>query len=390
MSISEETNNQQPSTAKKGEGSETIPQGSRDKANPETGSTLTSYVEGEDIVHINKNNRFELFLKKANERHGDKFCYDKFFYINAKTRGTITCLEHGDFTQSPDKHLNTTLPCPECLSEYREKATINNNSQKASVTKITKSLDKFKNRLSNELGNKFKFVEESFRGMSKKVGMVCPEHGLFEITPHNLFKSKYGCPGCGSVGRAKAKTKSYDNFLSEVNDKFGDKYEYPNIDKLYHNRKSVIEVVCPEHGLFFKKAQKHLSGQGCFQCKIDELILAGKLVGGYNDNLFDNNPSIGDEYGVLYYLKINNGEYYKVGITRVSIEDRIKGVKTKAKQEGYVIDEVDIIYSLNTTLKDAYDKEQKIITENDSERAYTKWSTELFQSDIKPKTYFIN
>jgi len=45
------------------------------------------------------------FIEKAKIIHGDKYKYDKVKYINNHTKVTITCPLHGDFTQTPDSHL---------------------------------------------------------------------------------------------------------------------------------------------------------------------------------------------------------------------------------------------------------------------------------------------
>lgn len=87
-----ETDNQQPSLLKE-EGSETIPKGSRATL-PETGSALTSSVEGKDIVQV-QNDRFANFLKKAKEKFENKFDYSKFIYINALKKSIIICPIHG-------------------------------------------------------------------------------------------------------------------------------------------------------------------------------------------------------------------------------------------------------------------------------------------------------
>lgn len=66
---------------------------------------------------MNKN--FEKFKQKAFQKFGNKYSYQFFDYVNAKTKGKIICASHGEFQQSPDKHLNSLYPCPECLVIHR-------------------------------------------------------------------------------------------------------------------------------------------------------------------------------------------------------------------------------------------------------------------------------
>lgn len=48
----------------------------------------------------------EEFVKKARNVHGDKYDYSKVVYVNAKTNVKIICPIHGEFLQTPDKHLH--------------------------------------------------------------------------------------------------------------------------------------------------------------------------------------------------------------------------------------------------------------------------------------------
>ena len=45
------------------------------------------------------------FIEKARKVHGDKYDYSKVTYINNRTKIIIICPEHGEFEQTPDKHL---------------------------------------------------------------------------------------------------------------------------------------------------------------------------------------------------------------------------------------------------------------------------------------------
>ena len=62
----------------------------------------------------------EEFITKAREVHGDKYDYSKVNYINAQTKVTITCPEHGDFEQRPGTHLFGS-GCPSCKESHLEK-----------------------------------------------------------------------------------------------------------------------------------------------------------------------------------------------------------------------------------------------------------------------------
>ena len=55
----------------------------------------------------------EDFIVKAKCIHGNKYDYSKVEYVNSKTKVRIICPTHGEFWQSPDKHLIGN-GCPRC------------------------------------------------------------------------------------------------------------------------------------------------------------------------------------------------------------------------------------------------------------------------------------
>lgn len=60
----------------------------------------------------------------------------------------------------------------------------------------------------------------------------------------------------------KRKTKT--EFLSDLRNVFGDKYNYSKVN--YINSKEKVVIICPEHGEFLKSPNKLLRGQGCRVC----------------------------------------------------------------------------------------------------------------------------
>lgn len=55
----------------------------------------------------------EEFIEKAKLIHGDKYDYSKIEYKNYETKICIICPIHGEFYQTPNKHLNG-CGCPKC------------------------------------------------------------------------------------------------------------------------------------------------------------------------------------------------------------------------------------------------------------------------------------
>lgn len=65
----------------------------------------------------------EDFIKRAINVHGDLYDYSKTIYVKGHTKSIIICKEHGEFLQSPAKHL-LGRGCPVCAIEKRKKTLI--------------------------------------------------------------------------------------------------------------------------------------------------------------------------------------------------------------------------------------------------------------------------
>ncbi len=205
------------------------------------------------------------------------------------------------------------------------------------------------------------------------VTLICPEHGRQTSTPRALMINQYKCNRCAIDAMKDKTTKGYENFLEYARKVHGDKYEYPHPEE-YVNRKSIITLICPEHGEFKKKVQKHLAGQACFRCKIDQLIAEGRLPGGYSEEKFLVNPELAASAAHIYYLRV--GDYYKVGITKDHLERRVSSIRHRAKQPVVVVD------SFDCTLLEAYRYEQAILSDFAEARVYLDWSSEVFYEDV--------
>ena len=64
---------------------------------------------------------FDDFVKEAKQIHGDKYDYSKVEYVNRKTPVVIICPKHGEFLQTPEKHLNRGQGCPLCSESHMER-----------------------------------------------------------------------------------------------------------------------------------------------------------------------------------------------------------------------------------------------------------------------------
>jgi len=57
------------------------------------------------------------------------------------------------------------------------------------------------------------------------------------------------------------------DFINKLKEKHNNKYDYSLVN--YTGCLNMIKIICPIHGIFEQKAHKHLYGQGCKNCAVD-------------------------------------------------------------------------------------------------------------------------
>ena len=226
------------------------------------------------------------FIEKASQIHGNTYNYSKSVYVKAKEKITIICPIHGEFVQQAADHLNG-CGCQECRKEKLSK-------------QFTCSIEEFIQKAKLIHNDTYDYSQVTYKNNHTKVNVICKQHGVFSTTPLNHTSQKQGCPVCGNIKRAISNTKSLATFVTQAHKVHNNKYDYSN--SIYTKDYETINIICPIHGEFTKIANGHLAGQGCPSCS------------SYG---FDRNKP-----GILYYLSINNGQAYKIGITNRTIEER--------------------------------------------------------------------
>ncbi len=183
----------------------------------------------------------QIFIEKAKAIHNDKFIYDKVNFVNTKKHIIIECKNHGEFKQTPSKHL-FGQGCPKCKKSSK------------------KNLDYFLSKAKSIHNNKYDYSLVKFELMFKKVEIICPKHGSFWQIPANHINHKQGCNQC-----AREKTRlSLESFIKRANIIHNNKFNYTNCS--YTNCVTKVEIICPRHGSFLQKPGAHLKGLGCSKC----------------------------------------------------------------------------------------------------------------------------
>lgn len=239
---------------------------------------------------------------------------------------------------------------------------------------------KFIEKRIKELGHykKFLFHKSYYTDEETEMRVCCKTHGFVKVLPKELTKKKFQCPICKEkMKKASAKVHkklklirskkrkiemqelkrtnieeykrrfhknnlSTEEFIQKSKLIHKGKYDYSK--SVYISARDPITITCPVHGDFTKsRAMDHyINGTGCPECN----------KGGFRNEL----P------GIVYYISINDGEAYKIGITNGSIKTRfqacdrkkIKLLKTWYYEEGIKAREFER-YVINTFSYVKYD-----------------------------------
>ena len=136
-------------------------------------------------------------------------------------------------------------------------------------------------------GDKYNYSKVNYINAHTKVCIICPEHGEFLQTPHNHLKGS-GCPKC-YLENKKGNREYREKFIEKSKNIHRDKYDYSSVS--YVNNRTLVDIICPTHGIFKQTPSNHIAGCGCPKCGIEnrlkshiltteEFIKKAKLVHG--------------------------------------------------------------------------------------------------------------
>lgn len=295
----------------------------------------------------------EWFVQEAIRKHGERYDYSKSVYTGKIHELTIICPVHGEFSQKAGVHLRGH-GCPKC-------GLVTISEKKRST------LAEFLAHARAVHGDKYDYSCVDYQGSSKRVTIICPEHGPFEQLAADHTYNGSGCPACVGLEHYGA-----EEFIRRSREMHGDNYDYANVK--YVNARTKVEIICPKHGAFMQPPHHHMKGVGCPGCKADKISESMRMTqdefveralavhGGkydYSQTVYEFGRKkiiiICPEHGpfsiearlhtdqgtgcpdcaesgfrvrkpaLLYYLRVtdNNGNrLYKIGITNRTVEDR--------------------------------------------------------------------
>ena len=191
------------------------------------------------------------FIERSRAVHGDRYGYDRVFYVRSLEKVIITCKIHGDFEQRPNCHLQG-YGCDKCGKES------------TAAKKTQKAKDGFIARARTAHGDRYDYSKAVYVRDRDKIIITCKKHGDFDQTPGGHLRG-LGCAICGIDSSAKKKLqKARDSFIDKARAVHGDHYDYSKAVYV-HSRDKVI-ITCTKHGDFEQSPANHLMGNGCARC----------------------------------------------------------------------------------------------------------------------------
>lgn len=261
------------------------------------------------------------------------------------------------------------------------------------------NFEEFVSRCNKVHGNKYSYIEDSFKGSSKKVRIICHTHGEFEQFPYNHLRG-YGCKKCKNRGALTLKNRT-ESFKNKAAALYGDRFDFSLVD--YKDAHTYVAVICKKHGIFYQTPNCILTNRNCQQCS-KEVVLSKRALKSMNNfkekstmlhnNKYDyslvdfknyripveiicplhgifkmppdshlagsNCPSCvssGFSKDLPSYLYVfSTGDIIKIGITNTSVEERLRRIKNSS---GMLFETVFIKFYESGSI--AYDIEQNCL-----------------------------
>lgn len=156
-------------------------------------------------------------------------------------------------------------------------------------------------------GDKYSYDRFEYTRLVDPSYITCPIHGDFMQSAHAHLKGQ-GCPKCGIESRAKKHNSNTPEFIQKAENIHGDALDYSKVN--YVNNRTLVTLICKEHGEFMATPNAVLSGRGCPKCGRIRRMDWKRIT---KDKFIERAKAVhGDKYG---YSKVE----YKNNSTKVCI-----------------------------------------------------------------------
>ncbi len=182
----------------------------------------------------------EKFIEQARQVHELKYDYSLVSYQGHRTLIIIVCCDHGEFTVTPDLHLNGQ-GCRECF--------------------LARKAEDFYKKAKAVHGELYDYSEADYSGGLNSVTIKCKKHGAFTQIASNHLRGN-GCGLCADAVWSLSMRLSTAEFIEKSKQVWKNKYTYENT--IYECARKELIVTCPDHGDFVTIARVHT--MGCTSC----------------------------------------------------------------------------------------------------------------------------
>jgi len=141
------------------------------------------------MLAASRADRINTFIATATAKHDYSRIAERF--VNAHTKVTIGCPDHGDFDEEPNEHKRGQR-CPDCFGRRNSKATVRGARFEAQAAAMH--------------GDRYDYSAVKFVDQHTEVTILCRTHGPFTQRPTNHLDtdSPSGCPDCANQSRRAA------------------------------------------------------------------------------------------------------------------------------------------------------------------------------------------
>jgi hypothetical protein len=190
----------------------------------------------------------DTFLEKSSKMHKDIYGYSNIpAFFKYDTWVDITCCKHGVFSQKARTHASGS-GCQQCAKDVHHEKVYN---------KSRHTLDQFISKSQLVHGNYYNYSNTQYVAQMKKLTIICPKHGPFDICANNHIHGS----GCNKCKRSRGETLINEyliarSVLYEVQKGFEDlrvpdasekSFNHPKYDFYVPGNKLLIEFDGKQH-----------------------------------------------------------------------------------------------------------------------------------------------
>lgn len=196
-------------------------------------------------------------------------------------------------------------------------------------------LNFWKNKIIKRFGYKYNYNDCELDGDELK-NILCRHHGYFRQSVHSHYQG-HGCKKCS--GNYQHSLEEYKESCAYKHNNF---YDYSLVQEKDLGKNNMLNFLCPLHGIFKQRQNAHLYGHGCNKCSLkkrSENLKINNRGWAYSRWIESAEKSKNFDSFKVYIIRCWNEEeeFYKIGKTFCTIENRFKRDRTMVNNYNYEI-----------------------------------------------------